>query len=100
MCLPTEAAYLAYVKKHFDEDDDDVDESTGKANREATIGEAVTLLKRWIGDSWERITRDNDDLHLVQVSAAAQGTMPWDHVLQKSASWREYVEEKQDDIEM
>ena len=100
VCLPTEAAYLAYVKKHFDEDDDDVDESTGKANREATIAEAVTLLKRWIGDSWERITRDNDDLHLVQVSAAAQGTMPWDHVLQKSASWREYVEEKQDDIEM
>ena len=100
VCLPTEAAYFSYVKRHAENDDIDAESSTGKAEREETIKEVVSVLDRWVGDRWDDITRDNDDLHLVQISAAADGQMPWDQVIETSEDWQEYVLEKQDAITM
>ena len=98
--MPTEAAYFSYVKRHAKNDDIDAESSTGKAEREETIKEVVSVLDRWVGDRWDDITRDNDDLHLVQISAAADGQMPWDQVIETSEDWHEYVLEKQDAITM
>ena len=95
VCLPVEAEYFKQLDCESGTDGQPSEAYTGKADRQASIRAVVSILNHWVGGSWDHITRNNDDLHLVAVSAASQGDMPWDQVVASSESWREYVVEKQ-----
>ena len=97
--MPCQAYYFNYMASiGHDDDDEDDDRRSQKADREATIQAAETLVAHAVGDTWDDATNDNDDICTVMYAGAREGLCPWEIVEQKQADWHLYVLAKQEEM--